>query len=61
MRESLMCPSYGAKMFEGGDPTDLQDSILALLEAADIPSTINDQIMILVERGERELESLPRD
>jgi hypothetical protein len=41
MRESLMCPSYGAKMFEGGDPTALQDSILALLEAADIPSTIN--------------------
>ncbi len=53
MRESLMCPSRGADhLYDGGDPTDMQDAVLALLEAENLPSKINDQIMVLIQQGE---------
>ncbi len=47
------CPSYAAhKLFEGPEPSELEENILMLLEAAGIPSAINDKIMKLVAEGE---------
>lgn len=42
---------------QGRDPTDLEEAILSLLESAGIESGINDEIMRLVEIGERRLEA----
>lgn len=36
----------------GGDPSDLQEAVLSLLERAGIPTHINDQISKLIEEGE---------
>lgn len=38
---------------EGRDPSELEDAILELLEDAGIDTETNDQIMKLVEAGER--------
>lgn len=38
---------------EGRDPSVLEDAVLQLLEEAGIDTEINDQIMKLVEAGER--------
>ena len=43
---------------QGRDPTDMEETILTLLETARIESDINDEIMRLVEIGERRLEAL---
>ena len=49
----IRCPSYDAhKLFEGPEPSALEEEILTLLEAAGIPSDINDKIMKLVAEGE---------
>lgn len=49
----IRCPSADAhKLFEGPEPSELEDEILGLLEAAGIPSDINDKIMKLVSEGE---------
>lgn len=49
----VRCPSADAhKLFEGQEPSELEEDILALLEAAGIPSKISDQIMMLVAKGE---------
>jgi len=47
------CPSYGAdRLFDGGDPTALQEAVGILLEEADIPTSINDAIDALIGLGE---------
>ena len=49
----VRCPSYDAhKLFEGQEPSALEEDILELLEAGGIPSDINDKIMKLVAEGE---------
>lgn len=49
----VRCPSADAhKLFEGPEPSELEENILMLLEAAGIPSAINDKIMKLVAKGE---------
>lgn len=47
------CPSACANsLFDGPEPSALEDQILGLLETAGIPSEINDKIMKLIEEGE---------
>lgn len=49
----VRCPSYGAdRLFDGGDPTALQEAVGILLEEADIPTPINDTISELIWLGE---------
>lgn len=55
MRESLMCPSRARSPYEADDVTELQDSVLMLLEDAGIPTDVNDQVVALIAQAEREL------
>lgn len=46
-QSSLGCPSHGADhLWDGGDPTVLQEAVLALLEDAGVPTERCDRIMI---------------
>lgn len=56
MRKHLMCPSRGNPYIGGTDvPSDLQEAVLNLLEAAGIAEDINDQIMDMIEFGEERI------
>ena len=49
----VRCPSHGAdRVFDGGDPTALQEAVGLLLDAADIPTPICDAVSVLVDLGE---------
>lgn len=49
----VRCSSHGADhLFDGGDPTALQEAVGILLENADIPTPINDAISELIWLGE---------
>lgn len=52
MRDSLMCPSRGPNPHDIDTETRLQGEVLTLLEAAGMPTDINDQIAALIAEGE---------
>lgn len=58
MRESLMCPSLGVPDLDDG-VTQLQDDVLALLEAADLPTAVNDRIIAIIAEAERSMAGEP--
>jgi hypothetical protein len=41
------------------DVTELQETVLGLLESAGIPTEVNDQIVRLIEQGERATNTPP--
>lgn len=58
MRATLLCPSRGNTPYDSDDGiTPLQDQVLDLLEDAGIPPKVNDQIMAIIARAEREIAS----
>ena len=61
MRASLMCPSRSTPYDDCLEPSALEDAVLLLLEAAGIPTTVNDQIMKLIAAAEAELHAEPPD
>ena len=45
-------PGCSGPPYDGGDPSELVENVLDLLEDADVPTEINDQIVKLIETWE---------